>query len=254
MPIIQEPFASGSSWIYRIDPSTKIAAGVTISIEIAVLSHLPTLIAANLLALMLITTARLPLLPVLKRLSVAAVFLLLIWILLPLTYEGAPAFRWGVLTWTRPGIDLAARITLKSTSILMIFMALPATMPIAALGRGLNRLQVPDKLVFLLLMTYRYIFVMADEYQRLSRAARIRGFRPGTNIHTYRTYAYLIGMLFVRAKARADRVYHAMLCRGFNGKFHTLTTVSPAPGLRIGFICFMLCAAVGLGCIEFLTQ
>jgi cobalt/nickel transport system permease protein len=71
-------------------------------------------------------------------------------------------------------------------------------------------------------MSYRYLFVIEQEYQRLLRAVKIRGFVPRTSMHTYRTYAHIIGMLFVRAAARADRVYHAMLCRGFKGQFFCL--------------------------------
>jgi len=41
-------------------------------------------------------------------------------------------------------------------------------------------------------------------------------------MHTYKTYAYLIGMIFVRAAARAQRVHQAMICRGFKGKFYSL--------------------------------
>jgi cobalt/nickel transport system permease protein len=54
------------------------------------------------------------------------------------------------------------------------------------------------------------------------RAARVRGFQPMTNLHTYRTYAYVVGMLFVRAGERAERVQQAMLCRGFKRKFYCL--------------------------------
>ena len=95
-------------------------------------------------------------------------------------------------------------------------------MPLATLGYALNRLRVPDKIVHLLLMTYRYVFVLEQEYQRLMRAVKIRGFQPATNLHTYRTYAYVVGMLFVRAAERAERVQQAMLCRGFKRKFYCL--------------------------------
>ena len=71
-------------------------------------------------------------------------------------------------------------------------------------------------------MNYRYIFVLEQEYLRLIRAAKIRGFQPKTNLQTYRTFAYVIGMLLVRATARAQRVHQAMLCRGFKGTFYTL--------------------------------
>jgi cobalt/nickel transport system permease protein len=115
-----------------------------------------------------------------------------------------------------------AQITLKSNAILLAFIALCATMSLVTLGHALHRLGLPDKIVHLLLMTYRYIFVIEEEYLRLMRAAKIRGFRPGTAVNTYRTFAYVIGMLFVRSAARAERVHQAMLCRGFKGKFYSL--------------------------------
>ena len=45
-------------------------------------------------------------------------------------------------------------------------------------------------------------------------------------MHTYRTYAYLVGMLIVKSHDRAERVHAAMLCRGFHGKFFDLTEFS----------------------------
>ena len=101
-------------------------------------------------------------------------------------------------------------------------ITLIATMNFSILGYALNWLHVPDKIVHLLLMTYRYVFLIEQEYQRLIRAAQIRGFRPGTNLHTYKTYACIVGMLLVRSAVRADRVYKAMLCRGFKRKFYCL--------------------------------
>jgi cobalt/nickel transport system permease protein len=104
----------------------------------------------------------------------------------------------------------------------LAFIALVATQPIATVGQALGSLKVPNKLVQLLLLTYRYVFVIELEYRRLSRAATMRGFLPGTNLHTYKTYAYMVGILFVRAGLRAQRVHQAMRCRGFDGRFHTL--------------------------------
>ena len=109
----------------------------------------------------------------------------------------------------------------------MALMALLATMPVATLGHALRNLGLPTKLVYLLMITYRYLFVFEQAYQRLIRAARVRGFTPGTNLHSYRTYAYLAGMLLVRAWSRAERVSNAMKCRGFSGKFYALNQFDP---------------------------
>ena len=153
----------------------------------------------------------------------------MLWLILPLTYESPIITRMGPFPLYREGVALAARITLKSLAIIAVFTALAATMSISTLGQTLGRLRVPGKLVYLLLMCYRYIFVIEQEYQRLMTAMKIRGFRPRTRLHTYRSYAYLVGMLFVRAAARADRVHQAMRCRGFNGRFNSLVTFPAHP-------------------------
>jgi cobalt/nickel transport system permease protein len=155
------------------------------------------------------------------------IFLLLLWAVLPWSYEGDALAALGPVTITRPGVTLCAQISLKTVCLMVAFMALVATMTVDTLGHTLNRLYLPDKMVHMLLITYRYLFVIEQEYQRLVRAMKIRNFHPKTNLHSYRTYAYLVGMLFVRASERARRVHSAMICRGFNGRFISLREFPP---------------------------
>ena len=64
-----------------------------------------------------------------------------------------------------------------------------------------------DKLVHLFFFTFRYFQVIHQEYLRLRAAMRIRCFQPGTNGHTYRMLAYLLGMLLVRSYDRGQRLW-----------------------------------------------
>lgn len=173
-------------------------------------------------SLALIVSAGLGFKEVGKRLVLVNGLILFLWVVVPLTYGGQPLFQIGPLSLSRTGVLLAARITLKSNAILLTLIALIATMTFATIGYTFKQLRVPQKIIHLLLMNYRYVFVLEQEYQRLMRAAKIRGFQPRTNLHTYRTYAYVIGMLLVRATSRAHRVHQAMLCRGFKGTFYSL--------------------------------
>jgi cobalt/nickel transport system permease protein len=52
-------------------------------------------------------------------------------------------------------------------------------------------------------------------------AIKLRGFVPRTNFYTYKTYAYLVASLLIKSYDRSERVYKAMLCRGFKGVFPT---------------------------------
>lgn len=220
--IISEPFTAGTSTIHCIDPRIRLIFAFVMSLIIALSDRFSTLGASLFISMLFVALARLNIRKVMRRLLVVSGFLLLVWVTLPISYDGLTIYHLGPLDIAREGILYASRITLKSLSILMVFMAFVATMTIATLGHTLHRLKVPDKLVYLLLITYRYLFVIREEYLRLRTAMRIRGFKPGTNIHSYRTYAYLIGMLFVRASVRAERVNQAMRCRGFKGKFYSL--------------------------------
>ena len=220
--MIDEPFAAGDSPIHRLDPRIRLVSAAAYSFVVALCGEFPVLVVALVLSTALATVARLSFAEVFKRLVVVNGLVFFLWLVIPFTFPGDTLFRIGPLSGSRQAIALAAQITLKSNAIVLAFMALVASMPLSTLGHALHRLRVPDKIVHLLLMTYRYIFVLEQEYQRLMRAVRVRGFRPRTNLHTYRTYAYVVGMLFVKAGERAERVQQAMLCRGFRRKFYCL--------------------------------
>jgi cobalt/nickel transport system permease protein len=77
----------------------------------------------------------------------------------------------------------------------------------------------------MVLLSHRYIFVFLNEMTRMYRGMRVRGFVPGTDIATMSAMGNL-GMLFVRSFERTQRVYDAMLCRGYDGRFPTFTSFS----------------------------
>ena len=246
--MIEEKFVYGSSFIHKLDPKIRILALIVLSFAAALCDNLYLAVIYFVISIILIAMAGLNRIDVLKRLKPLFWFLLMIWIILPLTFDGDIMYQFYWLKITGQGVILCCKITIKSITILLIFTALIATMTIASLGSGLHKIHVPDKMVFLILMSYRYISVIEEEYKRLLRAAKFRGFKPGTNLHSYKTFAYLAGMLFVRASLRAQRVHQAMLCRGFNQKFHTLDDYPPN---RLNSIFLMGISAASLSLVLF---
>lgn len=226
MIAIEEPFSEGASLAHRLDPRGKIVVAGLFAVLMAVSQSYAATLAGLALALIWLALARLPLKKVLARLLVVNSFIFFLWIVLPLTYPGEGVWRFGPLAATRQGLVFTGLITLKSNAIIIGLIALVATVPVVTLGQAMHSLRLPDKLCHLLLFTYRYLYVFEQEFRRLVLAMKIRGFRPGTNLHTYRSYAYLAAMLLVRSYDRADRVFQAMLCRGFHGTFYSLRTFS----------------------------
>jgi cobalt/nickel transport system permease protein len=220
--MISETFAVGNSPLHALDPRLKIIAATVFSVVVAMSTRFEALSAALFVSLILMGCTRLNFGLVAKRVLLVNSLILFFWLVLPLTMEGTPLYYLGPWPITREGILLSARLTLKANTIFLALIALVSTSSVATLGHALGHIKVPEKLVQLLLLTYRYIFVIEQEYRRLTRAVKVRCFRPNTGLHTYKTYAYMVGMLFVRAGARAERVHQAMRCRGFKGKFYSL--------------------------------
>ena len=217
-----EEFSLGDSVIHRLDPRVKIISALCFSVAVAVNHSLPATLVAILFPLALIVAARIRTSRVLVRLAIVNGFIAFLWIFLPFSVPGETLYGIGPLNVTREGLHTALLITAKSNAIVLATMALLGTSSVFDLAHALSHLGCPDKIVHLFFFSFRYVHVIHDEYHRLRRAAKIRAFHPRTDIQTYRTFAYFIGMLLVRSFQRARRIVDAMKCRGFRRKFYIL--------------------------------
>jgi len=243
--IIEEQFSTGESFVHNLDPRVKIIVAILYSIVVAVSNNFSALLPALGISVFLIVLSKLSIRKVFYRLLLVNGMIIFLWVFLPFTYKGEALFNIGPLAGTKEGVLYASQITVKCNAILLAMIALLSTTPISTLGHAMGQLYFPDKIIHLFLFTYRYIHVIFQEYNRLINAMRIRGFIPGTNLHTYRSYAYLVGMLLVRSYDRAERIHKAMLCRGFHGKYYTLSRFS----IKIEdiiYLSLMLSAILGL--------
>lgn len=209
-----ETFAHGGSFLHRLDPRVKLLTALAFSLAVG-LSGRPAVWWGGLAGgLLVVGLARLPWGPLVRRMVAVNAFVALLWVVLPWKLQlGGDA--WWV--YSPEGVALAAGITIKTNAIVLGLLGLLATSPVNALFHALAHLRAPAKLVHLFLFFYRYLHVLHREYHRLTLAMRARGFRPGNNLHTYRSYGQLAGMVLVKSFDRAERVYQAMLCRGFSG-------------------------------------
>jgi len=219
---LQATETSAGPWgpISRVDPRARIIAAVVFSLLVAIADRPAALGVASAATVAAVLLSGVPLAKVLRRLLPLNVLMLVLIVLLPLVTEGTASWSLGPVDLSREGLLLAVTVAVKGNCILGVLLALLGTIDAVVLGHALNHLRLPDKLTQLLLFTVRYIDVLHGEYVRLAAAMKVRGFRPGVNRHTYRSYGHLVGMLLVRSLDRAERVVDAMKCRGFRGRFY----------------------------------
>src|SRR4051794_37086846 len=147
----------------------------------------------------------------------------------PFTVDrGDRLWEWHFLHVTDAGLVVAATLAMKMLALVTLALTLLATAPLHVTLAAAGRLGVPRLLVHLTLLTYRYVFLLLDELNRLRIALRVRGFRNAMTAHAYRTVGQVTGTLLVRGADRADRVAQAMRCRGFDGHFRTATVFRTA--------------------------
>ncbi|MFW2586654.1 cobalt ECF transporter T component CbiQ [Sagittula sp. SSi028] len=207
-----------SGLIAPLDPRLRIVLACVFAVVVVALHSLPALLAAFGVALGLLGVSRMPVGRTLRRMAMMDGFIVFMLVLMPFSMPGDVMFTlWGLpASWQ--GLWRAVEIALTANAVILSLMVLVGSMEPVTLGHALHRLRCPETLVLLLMFTIRYIEVLREEYLRLRAAMRVRGFRPGTNWHSYRSFGYLVGMMMVRAIERSERVLQAMKCRGFSGR------------------------------------
>jgi cobalt/nickel transport system permease protein len=150
---------------------------------------------------------------------------------IPLVFTGPePDFLWQVF----PGIKLSissegmlhfTSIAIKSWISVQAAILLAATTRFPDLLIAFKQLQVPGLFVAIIGLMWRYLYVIFDEAATLLQARASRSaFLPGTR-HSGGTLFWrasvtggMAGSLFLRSIERSDRVYAAMLSRGYTGE------------------------------------
>lgn len=244
MTLAIAPLAPLDSPLRHLDPRWKLAALVPAAFLVAALQSPPAVLAALAGAFFLVLVSRLPLAWYLRRLSGLGLILLLFVLLLPFLLEGpGPAWEVGPLHFHLRGLAVALVVCCKALAIVSLMLVVLATAPLEATLKAAHALLVPGLIVQLLLLTYRYTFLLADELGRLRIALRVRGYRNRATLHSYRTVGHLAGTLLVRSHERAERVGHAMRCRGFDGHFRALVAFRTRVPDVFAFLSILACAA-----------
>jgi energy-coupling factor transporter transmembrane protein EcfT len=184
----------------RIDPRCRIAAGIMLIFAALHLTNfflLAGLISAAFFALFQDAKT------VLRRLAAVNTFCAVLFITMPLSGN----------SFTAPLL-----YTLRVNAAALFYMLFAAALGIGRLAPALAALKVNEKLVALLILTYRYLFVMYDRIFRSLLSMRLR--RPRRAAHpAWRTYTALFAAAFADAFIRTQKINRAAQARGFDGVF-----------------------------------
>lgn len=129
---------------------------------------------------------------------------------------GQVIWSWGILQITTVGLTILGSVTLKALLSLLMLNVLTLTTSISALLNALVTLRTPPLLVAILASMYRYLDVLISEFNAMYRAAVSRNLISNKRWQRL-IIGNMIGSLFIRTYERGERVYQAMLARGYQG-------------------------------------
>ncbi len=165
-----------------------------------------------------------------KRMMVEVPFLLFA-VLLPFVGEGPYSQALGVRV-SEAGLLAAWTILVKGTCGVVASILLAATTEIPDVLAGMDRLRVPKAIVAIAGFMVRYIEVIGGELARMRIAMAARGYEPKT-FWQVKALATSAGALFIRSYERGERVYLAMVSRGYDG---TMPTFSQTPTVAVDVV------------------
>jgi cobalt/nickel transport system permease protein len=177
--------------------------------------------------LAIVLLSRVTLLALLKRIAIEFAFLAAILLGTLFRGGGTVLWSWGPLQITTVGLTVLGSVTLKVLLSLCLVNILILTTSIPALLNAFIALRMPPLLVAIMASMYRYLGVLMAELNAMRQAAIARNLMAN-NLATRLIIGHIIGSLFIRTYERGERIYQAMLARGYQG----LPPVETVPPLR----------------------
>lgn len=257
-----DPYQEGRSPVHRLDAHVKLALVVAFILTMGLTPHgaWPVYVLLAALALSAELLSELGLKFYFRRALLALPFVLAaLPVLVTLPGPALLELPFG-LAVTGPGLARFISVALKSWISVQMAVLLAATTPFPEILAAMRALRLPRLLVAIIGLMWRYLFVMVDEALRmmqarqsrsglLPEAARPAGRVGGSIPWRARVAGGMAGSLFLRSLERSDRIYNAMLSRGYDGEIRGLPrpAVSPAGWAVLAAGMLLLAALLALG-------
>jgi cobalt/nickel transport system permease protein len=234
---LRELYAHQQSFIHQMDARVKVIFTLAFIFFLSLTppGAWPAYILFFTLILAAVLLSRLGVGFVFKRSLLAIPFVLAA---LPLVFFGPQphasltVFQGFQIPYSPAGVERFVSILVKSWISVQAAILLAATTRVPDLLVALRQLKVPRLFVAIVGLMWRYLFVISEEALRMlrarkSRSAALPGARHvgGTLLWRARVTGGMAGSLLLRSLERSDRVYAAMLSRGYNGEPPVLDTV-----------------------------
>lgn len=200
--------------ISRWGTKPKFISFVLLMFVFAGIKSLALLPLVLLIATGLFLLSRVPVRFLLRRLKLPALFIGMMALLLVFFTQGQVVGACGPFMVTREGLASALLMAGRCVAILTIIVILFYTSAFLEVLAVMHSLGIPEVLTDMLLFTHRYLHETAVMFRQMHTALALRGF-AGRRCKALIVYSYLAGTIFIRSYEQSQRLYQAMMLRGY---------------------------------------
>lgn len=234
--IFSQRFAGVKGFLQLLDPRVKLVTFLALLIVTACVRRLEILVGFYVLTLALGLSARLPMKFFIKR----------VWVFIPIftgiialpaifniftpgqnlfvvyrfakPHQIGPFFIPAVIAVTHQGLYSAGLLVMRVATSVSLAVLLALTTEWVTLLKAMSVLKVPDIVILILAMTYRYIFLFLRVVEDMFLARKSRLIMHSNFQERRHWTAARIGVLVGKSYKLSNDVHLAMLSRGWTGK------------------------------------
>jgi len=247
-----ERFPASKGVLQRINPQVKLGCIVAFILSaLAVRTILP--LAVLLVALVILCfLSKIPLKFFFVRATVfipifAAAIALPLLFITPGRLLAEVGYAGLVAKVTIEGVYRAVQFTFRIWICVASLILLVLTTKFSRLIQVMKSFKFPNVFITMTAITYRFIFLFINEAYRMALAKESRTVVKEPRMRAIRAFAKMIATLFIRSYERGERVYLAMISRGYSG------TVKSSSKMKIGLKDWFFAVASMVVCLLVLS-
>ncbi len=249
--------------IHGLDPRVKLMGTLIYIISLFICENLGAYLAAAAFLALVIAVSKVPLSYMLRGMRSIWLLLLLTVVFNIFLTPGEAVFRWGPVSITWEGVELAGVMALRLTMLIMGSSMMTLTTTPNHLTEGMEKWMSPLKwfrvpvheVAMMMAIALRFIPILLEETDKIMKAQMARGadFESGGLIKKARALLPLLVPLFISAFRRANDLAMAMEARCYKGGEGRgkMKPLAYGPGDWVGYVSLALYLALIIGLNRF---
>ncbi|ADG12979.1 cobalt ABC transporter, inner membrane subunit CbiQ [Methanocaldococcus infernus ME] len=213
--IFYEKYSKANGLLQSIEPRIKIISLLLLVFFTLTIKDLKILIILNFFAILLAYVSKIPIKDYLFRIYIfIPIFAALIALPTIFFIPGEPIIKILFLTITDKGLLYFITFVLRVATCISYSILIPLTTPWNIVLSSLKMFKIPDEIITLFNLTYRYIFLLLNQTLEILHSRKSRTIKKLGILESWKEAAKIISFTFIKVNFMGEELYYSIQSRG----------------------------------------